>query len=398
MKICGRRGFLRAASAMGAGYLMGATLGEAAAPAVARLVEKQRPTRLPELPKDFRARVGATHVGGKYHLTDKPFLIEGAEKLIELGTRLGKFWFNPAGIATGYPFNSRWGQHRTLVDLAKSEYFSRVFSLPFETVFLESSAPSEDGWQKEQPDGFYDAVATEYHDVTAFFYQQFRDRPLTIVLQHWEGDWLLRGSNKKWVPPSPDWPKRVERMVRWLEARQAGVSRARMAFGAGARCRVGHAAEVNRVMDIHKGLPTVTDKVLPGVELDLVSYSAYDGMRDGITLYNCIQTIREHARTGSLFGKGAVCLGEIGIPENENQGRLAERWDELMGAALAANALYVIHWELYCNEPNPKAQPPPMPPIKRISDARGFWLVRPDGSLSESGKYFRDLWQRAARA
>lgn len=395
-----RRGFLSWASALGAGCLA-AGLPRAASgagiAAVAREVERQRPTRLSKLPKDFRARVGATHVGGKYHLTNKPFLIEGAERLLALGTRLGKFWFNPAGIATSYPFNSQWGEYRTLLDLAKSAYFAEVFSMPFETIFLEASAPSEEGWQKEQPGSFYEAVTSEYYDVAAHFYRQFRARPLTIVLQHWEGDWLLRGPNKKWSPPSADWEQRAERMARWLEARQAGVSRAREELGAGSVCRVAHATEVNRVMDMHKGLPTVTDKVLPKVELDLVSYSAYDGMRDANTLYNCIQKIREHARTGPMFGMGAVCVGEIGIPENEQAGRLAARWDELMGAALAADALYVIHWELYCNEPNPKVQPPPAPPIKSGSDARGFWLVRPDGTLSESGKYFSALWQRAAR-
>lgn len=400
MGLGSRRDFLSWARMVGAGCLAAGVSRVAAAEGIAgaaREVETQRPSRLSKLAHDFRARVGASHVGGKYHMTDKPFLIEGAERLLELGTRLGKFWFNPKGIATSYPFNSQWGKYGTLLDLARSEYFSRVFAMPFETIFLEASAPSEEGWQQERPDSFYDAVTAEYQDVAGYFYQQFRARPLTIVMQHWEGDWLLRGNNKKWSPPSPDWPQRAERMVRWLAARQAGVSRARSEFGAASKCRVAHAAEVNRVMDIHKGLPTVTDKVLPQVEVDLVSYSAYDGMRDAMTLFNCIQKIREHARTGPLFGKGAVCLGEIGIPENDYPKHLADRWDELMGAALAANALYMIHWELYCNEPNPKAQPPPAVPIKKLSDARGFWLVRPDGTLSESGTYFSDLWRRAER-
>lgn len=396
-----RRKFIAGSSPHLAGAAMAAllpgALSGAIPSAVARQIDKLRPRRLARLPSDFRARVGATHVGGKYHLTDKPFLIEGAERLLEMGTRLGKFWFNPRGIATSYPFNSRWGTYATLVDLAKSEYFSQVFAMPFETIFLEASAASEEGWQREQPDSFYEAVAGEYREIAAFFYREYRDRALTVVLQHWEGDWLLRGENKKWSPPSPDWQQRAERMARWLAARQAGVSRARDEGGGGAKCRVAHATEVNRVMDIHRGLPTVTDKVLPQVEVDLVSYSAYDGMRDAMTLYECIQTIRKHARTGPLFGKGAVCLGEIGIPENEQRERVAERWDELMGAAFAADALYVIHWELYCNEPNPKVQPPPKPPIRAASDARGFWLVRPDGTLGESGKYFSALWKRAER-
>jgi hypothetical protein len=140
----------------------------------------------------------------------------------------------------------------------------------------------------------------------------------------------------------------------------------------------------------------VTDKVLPGVELDLVSYSAYDGLKDPLTLWRCIAEIRKHARTGPLLGQGALYLGEIGIPENEQPARLTERWDRLMGVALAARMLYVVHWQLYCNEFNPKIQPPPTPPVKRCDDLRGFWLVRPDGSLSESGRYFSALWKRAA--
>ena len=360
-----------------------------------RLIEASRPSRLKRLPEDFCARVGATHTGGKYHLTQKPFLIEGAEKLLELGTRLGKLWFNPDQIAQSYPFNSQWGTYRNLVELAKADYFEQVFALPFSTFCLETHSPVERAWKSDQPESFYQAVTAEYRDLTAYFYKKFFQRTTTIVLQHWEGDWMLRGNDKKWNPPATDWPRRCERMQRWLAARQAGVTKARAEFGPGAKCRVAHASEVNRVADIWKGLPTVTDKVLPGVELDMVSYSCYDGMKDPLTLWKCIEEIRKHARTGPLFGKGAVFLGEIGIPENSRPDRLTERWDEFMGAALAANVLYVIHWELYCNEFNPKVEPPPTPPVKRGEDMRGFWLVRPDGSLSESGRYFGALWKRA---
>lgn len=208
---------------------------------------------------------------------------------------------------------------------------------------------------------------------------------------------MLRGLGKSWSPPPADWSIQCERMARWLAARQAGVSKARAACAAGAKCRVAHAAEVNKVADIAKGIPTMTSKVLPQVELDLISYSSYDALKDGVTLYRCIEEIRKHARTGPLFGSGAVCLGEIGIPENDQPDRVADRWDEFMGAALAANVLYVAHWELYCNEFNRKLNPPPTPPVKSPSDMRGFWLVKPDGALSESGKYFSGLWQRASR-
>ncbi len=56
-----------------------------------RLIDAHRPSRLAKLPDGFNRRVGATHVAGKYHFTTKPFLLEGAARLLELGTRLGKF-------------------------------------------------------------------------------------------------------------------------------------------------------------------------------------------------------------------------------------------------------------------------------------------------------------------
>jgi hypothetical protein len=239
-------------------------------------------------------------------------------------------------------------------------------------------------------------VTREFHDLTAHFYRKYRDRALTIVLQHWEGDWMLRGSGKSWNPPPTDWRERCDRMQRWLAARQAGVTKARVEHGCGAKCRVAHAAEVNRVTDLWRDIPTMTEHVLPGVELDLVSYSAYDSLGDPVKFWDAIAEIRRHARTGPLFGKGAVYVGEVGIPENDKPENLAERWDQLMGVMLAARVHYVAHWELYCNEFAGKPAQPPKTPVTDPKLMRGFWLVKPDGALSESGKYFTALWQQTA--
>lgn len=362
-----------------------------------RLIAANRPSRLAKLPADFNRRFGSTHVAGKYHLTDKPFLIEGAEKLLELGTRLGKFWLIPRSNESSYPYNSKWDNYDTLADLVRSDYFAQLLAMPFQTLLFEAHALPEEGWKKAGlPESFYQRVTEEFYQLTAHLYRTCRDRDVTIVLQHWEGDWFMRGAGNLWNPPPPDWQALCERMQRWLIARQAGVNKARAEFGTVAKCRVAHAAEVNRVIDGWKGVPTMTRNVLPGVELDLVSYSSYDGMRDGLTLWRCIEDIRRHARTGPLFGSGAVFVGEIGLPENEQKKLIAERWDDWLGALLAANVPYVAQWELFCNEFNPKLPAKPKAPITDPSQVRGFWLVKPDGSLSESGKYFRALWQQAA--
>lgn len=251
----------------------------------------------------------------------------------------------------------------------------------------------EEGWRKPGlPDAFYSAVTREYYDVTTHFHRVFRDRAVTVVMQNWEGDWMLRGSDKKWTPPPGDWQQRCEQMQRWLLARQAGVTKARAEFGAGAKCVIAHAAEVNRVADGFKGIPTMTRNVLPGVEVDLVSYSAYDGMNGGpLHFWKCIEEIRAHVRTGSLFGEGALAIGEFGIPENASPKRIAERYDEALGVMLAADVRYAAHWELYCNE---FVNDGTRAPVSDPALMRGFWLVKPDGSLSQCGRYFFELWNR----
>ena len=50
--------------------------------------------------------------------------------------------------------------------------------------------------------------------------------------------------------------------------------------------------------------------------------------------------------------------------------------------------LYVVYWQLYCNELKGRRQPTPV----TINDAvRGFWLIRPDGSKAWTWDYFHEL-------
>ena len=52
---------------------------------ILELINMHRPSKGGEIPSDLKYRLGATHVNGQYHLTDEPFIIEGAKKVQELG-------------------------------------------------------------------------------------------------------------------------------------------------------------------------------------------------------------------------------------------------------------------------------------------------------------------------
>jgi hypothetical protein len=343
-------------------------------------------------PEFYRDWLGTTLVEGQYYLTDRPNLLEGAEQMLALGTRVGKFWFEPRRAERDYPWNSSWPPMRTLRDLAASPYWKEVFSLPFHTLFLETHSPAEAGWYSDPGPARDAEIRAEWEELVAFLYVEHGDKPLTLVLQNWEGDWQLRGLGVLWDEPPADWRERCARYVRRLAARQAAVSAVRAAHP-GARLRVLHAAEVNRVADQWRGIPTVTEHVLPQVELDLVSYSCYDALDGGATLTHAIDTIRRFARTTGPLGAGAVCLGEIGIPEMARPEHISARWRELLGAARAARVHWVVQWALYCNESDSRSRPLPKPPVTDPARFQGFWLVRPDGSLGETGRLFSALWQ-----
>lgn len=362
------------------------------------IIMAHRPSTLTTLPADFNARFGATHSDGKYHFTDKPFLVEGAEKMLELGTGLGKFWFSPDAVIKFYPFNSNWVKHNNLLELARDPYFEQVWDMPFKTFVLTANCKVDEGWRKpDLPQSYYDAIIKEYYDLSRFFYQRFKDREVTVILQNWEGDWLLRGIGNEWKTLPPDWEQRCIQMQKWFAARQAGVNKARAEFAGRSKCVVAHCIEVNRVADAWKGIPTVTRNVLPGVEVDLISHSAYDGINGGdpYRFWQCLNEIRQYAKTGPLFGPGALMVGEYGIPENDRPDRIYERYDEMMGVMLAMNVRFAAHWEIFCNEFAGKPENHPRPPVTDPSVMRGFWMIKPDGTLGGAGIYYKEMWDRA---
>jgi hypothetical protein len=245
-------------------------------------------------------------------------------------------------------------------------------------------------------------IENEFFDLTKYLLTQYKERDVTFILEMWEGDWTLRGGTQpdaKWKEngvPS-DAPVRVKNMIDWVTARQNGVDRARKEVK-NSRCNVYHAVEVNKVYDGMEGIPTLTTSVLPKVKIDMVSWSSYDGKSsDGVKMYKGIDYIRQHLNpTSYMKGKKVVFIGEIGEPENiNNQTResIHEFWDIMMGVYLAKEIPYIIHWELFCNEP--KLGPRTQDRNKTADELRGFWLIRPDGSKGWAQEYFEEILARS---
>jgi len=371
------------------------------ADAIEEAVRKARPLLGGPLPPDFRDRLGATHYAGKYCLTDKPFLLEGCQALHDFGMGTCKLWFENS--LPGYGFHSDWStldRKGRLIDIAKHPYFQAAFEFPFRTFILENTMACGPNKNLFDPNNSYEEDENQVEELTAWLYETYADRDVTFILQQWEGDWLYRKSySEDWTIEPDEAKTRAECFRKWFTARQNSVLKARQRCAQGKKCRVLFAVEVNRVLDVHRNISTLTSHLLPQMEVDLVSWSAYDGMGSVVDLWHGIETIRHYMKPTPFFDKPVVYIGEIGNPEEERINiDLTEWWDQRMGVFLALDIPWVVHWELSCNEITEKAKQKPIPPNGMYSreDLRGFWLIRPDGSLGHAAKYFKQLLARHA--
>lgn len=345
----------------------------------------------PNARTELRDIIGITHVDGKYFLTDENFLNEGADQILALGSRVIKVWFhNPQ---RSYPFNSQWPQMDGFVEIAKSPYFADLFDRPFKTyVMMCFSVGRGAGYFKKgvDPQQKLDEQR-QFYELTKHLLTAYKGTGKTFILQHWEGDWLIRGSYDKNADPTPE---AIDGMIEWLNARQKGVNQAREEVGCDG-VWVYHAAEVNRVVDsMKKGKPNVVNKVLPHTELDLVSYSAWDSTtaypENPQVFREALDFIAANIPDSAAFGARNVYVGEFGMPENKfPPEQLRKMIPNAVQTALDWGCPYIIYWQLYCNELEDRKQ---TPPIHSNDAVRGFWLIRPDGSRAWTWEYFHELF------
>jgi hypothetical protein len=319
----------------------------------------------PEAVKGTRALpdiLGVTHVAGRYYLTDKDFLNEGADQILTLGSRVIKVWFygkrheRPASV---YPYNSDWPEVKSLAEGAQTPYYRELFNKPFTTYILVVTALGRDDgyWRNGINEQQKQDEKQQFYELAKHLLTAYKATGKTFVLQHWEGDWMIRGSVDPKVEPAP---LATKSMIEWLNARQAGVNQARAEVGQHG-VAVYHATEVNRVVQSMKQDATnMVNGVLPATKLDLVSYSAWDSV---VEYYDNPQVLRDaldfiaaNMPDSPDFGDRNVYMGEFGMPENQYSAeQIKKAITNAVQTGLDWGCPYVVYWQLYCNELNPSS-------------------------------------------
>ena len=343
--------------------------------------------------------IGSSHVLQRYYFGEEDCLNQGADALLDMGSKVIKIWYYNGGETPDimYPWNSNWSTNITsLTDGLKNTHYTELFEKPFKTFVMNvaSFVPPTDPyyWQENITQSQVDQEEAEFYEFTKALLKKYEGTGKIFVLQHHEGDWHTRGHTDATIPAEAGVH---DRMVKWLNARQSGVTRAREELDT-KEVFVYHAAEINMVLNsMNDGQLNMVNDVLPRTTLDLVSYSCYDTCigpalaGDPEELRDAVKYIKKNMPDSAVFGNNNVYLGEYGIPENNYTPEQVETvMTNTVTIGLEENCPYIIYWQLYDNEiSNTNA----IPPIKLNSDLRGFWLIKPDGAKSWHYDYLKKM-------
>lgn len=338
-------------------------------------------------------RIGVTHTGGKYCLTTEPFIVEGARKINSLGIKTIKFFLGK-DMSKTFPYNSDWTptKNKTWVDIVSYKYFDEIFKMDFKTVVFNITDHNQ---QLSDKNADFTQSSKEVGDLARYLLNRFKDRDITFIIKNWEGDWILRNgykSDTEWANTSDDIKNlRSENFIKWITARQEAIDAAKNEFK-DSKCKIYHALEANKVISaIDKGLPSVSNSVLPYVKVDLVSWSSYDGLSSASTMEKGINHLQKmHKKKGDFPGEQTVMIGEIGFQEQMADFDVEQRMKSIFDKCIEKDLPYIIYWEVYCNEPKNKDEKDVFYPMKTADEMRGMWLFRPDGSESIACKVIKD--------
>ena len=349
---------------------------------------------------------GVSHIDGRYRFTQNNYLLEGAQKISDLGSNSIFIYLTPS-FRTDYPDESstNWpASNPTGVDaLAQTGPFDQVFHMPFKTIVMTTltfaNADRVQGIAQSQDR--LNAEENEFYRLTKYLYSRFTGSGKTFVLKNWESDafaaWL--GNTTGDIPQNV-----VDDLTAWLSARQRGVTRARNEAH-DSSVRVLNGAEVNRVLDYaQNGLKRVINAVVPQVNADMLTYSSYDAMVYGSnpqsvqqSLTQALQTIEKLAPDPQGLGNRRILISEYGLFENEQPGD-SWRADAVLSTAKSAGLYGAFLWNLYDNECKPNGQYAPVataegdPRRPTNAECRGLWIIRPDGTTSSVLDVIKKYW------
>jgi hypothetical protein len=310
--------------------------------------------------------LGTQAIGGKYQFTGEHPLLESAGVIRDLGASNVKF-------ALRVPKDDP--AIRTVADLvAKDPAHVAALDLPFRDVFLWVDAREEGAWTKGLAPVQSVREYRQVYELAVHLLSKLNGSGKRFYLGHWEGDNMLRpgGIGAAGDGAMAD-KRRVRGFIDWLTVRQQAVDDAKRDTPH-SDVEVWHYTEVNHpTISLLENRPSLASEVLPEVEVDFVSYSAYDSQADPALMKRVLDYLEARLKPKPGLAGKRVFLGEYGFglrkdgelkntPETQKSQSLA-----VIRAGLEWGCPFILYWQLYNNE------------LDADGSHRGFWMIDDQG-------------------
>jgi hypothetical protein len=328
---------------------------------------------------------GCAHVDGRYTV---PFgsgrqFGDGCDAIWNLGLRALKVYLT-RNYLTDYPQQNSWSSTPTnLTQLVQTEQFATEIARQWSAVVFSAFtfANGLSNWWLVAPTAAnYAAEYAEIYSLTVYLLTAYNNTGKTFVLQNWEGDWCWADGPVHTLDRTFVSREVVDFYAAFLGTRQRAVRDA-VRDTAHDNVQVLCAFEVNRVLDAMSNPDQlrIVREIANRVQPDLVSYSAYDSTivvmgwtADEATWEAACEKYFSRALgiINRAFPGVPVQIGEFGFPELEvPPGHdVAAMIRKVADIARRFGCRYLLYWEVFDNE------------------GRGYYLQRPDGSLSIAGE------------
>lgn len=310
--------------------------------------------------RSYNYILGTQAIGGPYQHGKGNRLIEQAENVRGMGSNLLKISL-AQGAAANYGAQDAARKARSTLEYVQGappiqQALDMDFTYYQAWVHSFTGANWRDGVDMTEARQYYD----EMYALTAWLLERYSGTGKVFMLGNWEGDWMLLGRQDREADPSPT---AIAGMIAWMKIRQLAVDNAR-AKVAHKDVTVYHYIEANLVRKAMEGRASIALSVLPEANPDLVSYSAYEAIKQSPQpdLASISQPLEQTlawlegqlpAKEGLPF-KRRVFIGEYGYhadkskPLTVKQQYMKSRF--VMQSAVALDVPFALIWQMYNNE------------------------------------------------
>jgi len=301
--------------------------------------------------------LGTHAISKSYQFTTENKLVEQAKKVREMGSNILKISMGPNSTDL-YDINETTKSTRVLDLFTKNLPYRTALDMDFKYIFLWVHTLAGFDWKNGINASQEKILYDEMYDFASHLLSRYNNTGKTFLIGNWEGDWILLPSYDRTQTPSAAF---ISNMTKWYQIRQKAIDDAKKASTA-SNVFMYHYAEVNLVEKGMAGQVCIAESILPNVDVDLVSYSSYEAIKDKTyaqkkTHLTNIFTYLESKlkpRTPALPFSRRVFIGEYGYQATATNAasmlKQASETKEIMRISFELNLPFALHWQMYNNE------------------------------------------------